>query len=221
LSQNQWSAVDNYIVEKLVQSDPVLTAALQRNRAAGLPPVDVSAAQGKFLHLIAKMVGARRVLEIGTLGAYSTIWLARALPQGGRLVTLEADPHHAEIARKNIEDAGLAGVVDLCVGVALDTLPKLQAAGLGPFDLIFIDADRPNNPAYLEWALKLSRPGTVVIVDNVVRDGAVIDATSSDPSIQGVRTFINMLAADVRVSATALQTVGSKGWDGFVLALVQ
>jgi predicted O-methyltransferase YrrM len=221
VSQNQWSAVDSYLVEKLVPSDPVLTATLQRNRAAGLPPHDVSAAQGKFLHLVTKMAGARRVLEIGTLGAYSTIWLARALPQGGRVVTLESDPHHAETARRNIEYAGLVSVVDLRVGAALGTLPTVQADGLNPFDLIFIDADKPNNPAYLEWALKLSRPGTVVIADNVVRDGAVVDATSSDAGIQGVRSFINMLAADARVSATALQTVGSKGWDGFVLALVQ
>jgi predicted O-methyltransferase YrrM len=221
MSHEQWSTVDSYIEEKLVPPDPVLTAVLDNNEAAGLPAYDVSPAQGKFLHLLARMTGARRVLEIGTLGAYSTIWFARALPEGGLVVTLEFDPHHAEVARRNIECAGLAGIVDLRVGAALDTLPAVDAEGIGPFDLIFIDADKQNNPAYLEWALRLSRPGTVIIGDNVVRDGDVVDAGSSDARVKGIRTFFDMLAATPRLSATALQTVGSKGWDGFVIALVE
>lgn len=220
MGQDQWSVVDSYIVEKLVPADPVLSTALESNDAGGLPAHDVSPAQGKFLHLLARMIRARNILEIGTLGAYSTIWLARALPEGGRVVTLEFDPHHAEVARQNIERAALAKTIDLRVGAALETLPKVHAEGLGPFDLIFIDADKPNNPAYLEWALKLSRPGTVIIGDNVIRDGAVVDAGSRDARVQGVRAFFDMLAAEPRLSATALQTVGSKGWDGFALALV-
>lgn len=221
MSQDQWAAVDSYIAEKLVPADPILDTVLANNEAGGLPQHDVSATQGKFLNLLARMIGAKRVLEIGTLGAYSTIWLARALPDDGRVVTLEFDANHAAVAKKNIEHAGLAPKIDLRVGAALETLPQLQAEGLGPFDLIFIDADKPSNPAYLEWALKLARPGTVIIGDNVVRDGAVVDAKSSDVRVQGVRTFFDMLAAEPRVSATALQTVGSKGWDGFTIALVQ
>ena len=220
MSQQQWSAVDDYIVDMLIAADPVLTEALERNLAGGLPQHDVSPAQGKFLHLLARMMGAKRVLEIGTLGGYSTIWLARALPSGGSIVTLEYDPKHAAIAKTNIESAGLSHMADIRVGAALDTLPVLYADGLGPFDLIFIDADKPNNPAYLDWAIKLARPGTVIIGDNVVREGAVIDASSADDRVQGVRTFFDMLGADPRVDATALQTVGSKGWDGFTLALV-
>lgn len=219
MSQDQWAAVDSYIAEKLVPADPILDTVLANNEAGGLPQHDVSATQGKFLNLLARMIGAKRVLEIGTLGAYSTIWLARALPDDGRVVTLEFDANHAAVAKKNIEHAGLAPKIDLRVGAALET--QLQAEGLGPFDLIFIDADKPSNPAYLEWALKLARPGTVIIGDNVVRDGAVVDAKSSDVRVQGVRTFFDMLAAEPRVSATALQTVGSKGWDGFTIALVQ
>ena len=221
MGQDQWSAVDDYIVDRLIPADPVLAQALAGNLAGDLPQHDVSPAQGKFLHLIARMIGAKNVLEIGTLGGYSTIWLARALPNGGRIVTLEYDPKHAGIAKTNIESAGLSHLVDLRVGAALDTLPVLYADGLGPFDLIFIDADKPNNPAYLEWALKLSRPGTVIIGDNVVRDGAVIDGSSSDARVQGVRTFFDMLGTDPHLDATALQTVGSKGWDGFTIALVQ
>lgn len=220
MSRDQWSAVDAYIVDRLVPADPVLDAALDSNEAGGLPQHDVSPAQGKFLHLLARMNGARRILEIGTLGGYSTIWLARALPEGGRIVTLEFDPHHAEIAKANIERAGLSHLVDLRVGAALDSLPEVVNDGLGPFDLIFIDADKPNNPHYLQWALKLSRPGTVIVGDNVVRDGAVVDADSSDERVQGVRAFFDMLSTETRVSATALQTVGSKGWDGFTIALV-
>ena len=221
MSQEQWSAVDGYIVKKLIPADPVLAEALDSNVAGGLPQHDVSPTQGKFLHLLARMIGAKRVLEIGTLGGYSTIWLARALPDGGRVVTLEYDPNHAEIARANIERGGLSHLVDLRIGTALDTLPTVEADGLGPFDLVFIDADKPNNPSYLDWALKLSRPGTVIIGDNVVREGAVVDAGSSDARVQGVRTFFDMLSAEPRLSATALQTVGSKGWDGFTIALVQ
>ncbi len=214
------SAVDGYIVDKLVPSDPALEAALAANAAASLPPIDVSPAQGKFLHLIARMIGAKRILEIGTLGGYSTIWLARALPAGGRVVTLEVDPEHARVARANLSRTGLSDVVDLRLGPALETLPKLAAEGAGPFDLVFIDADKPNNVAYLEWALKLARPGAVIIVDNVVRDGAVIDERSADPNVRGARALFDALAAEPRLGATALQTVGAKGWDGFVIALV-
>lgn len=221
MSEDRWSAVDEYIAQKLVPADPALTAALAANAAAGLPPHDVSPPQGKLLHLLALMIRAERVLEIGTLGGYSTIWLARALPEGGRVVTLEADRHHAVVASANIERAGLSDRVDLRVGPALDTLPALHASGLGPFDLVFIDADKPNNPHYLDWALKLSRPGTVIIGDNVVRDGAVVDGDGPDASVQGVRRIFDRLAAEPRVTATAIQTVGAKGWDGFAIAVVE
>jgi len=220
MDQARWSAVDAYVTDRLVRSDPDLEAALAENAAAGLPAHDVSPPQGKFLHLLARLMDARRVLEIGALGGYSTIWLARALPPQGRVVTLEFDPKHAEVARRNIARAGLAGQVDLRVGPALETLPRLQAEGAAPFDLIFIDADKPNNPAYLDWAVKLSRPGSLIIGDNVVRDGAVVDADSRDDRVQGVRAFFDRLAADPRLDATALQTVGAKGWDGFAIALV-
>jgi predicted O-methyltransferase YrrM len=220
MSQKQWSAVDRYLVDKLALADPVLTEALASNEAGGLPQIDVSPPQGKLLHLIARMIGAKRILEIGTLGAYSAIWLARALPEGGRLVTLEYDPHHARVARANIERAGVSHLVELRVGPALDTLVGVETDGLGPFDLIFIDADKPNNPAYLKWALRLARPGAVIICDNVVRDGAIVEGRSSDPDVRGVRTFFDMLAAEPQLSATALQTVGSKGWDGFAIAVV-
>lgn len=216
MSSETWTAVDDYITGLLLPPDPALDAAQAASTAAGLPPISVSAAQGKFLHLLARIQGARRILEIGTLGGYSTIWLARALPPGGRLVTLEADAGYAEAARGNISRAGLDEVVDLRVGPALDLLPEVD----GPFDLIFIDADKRSNPQYLEWALRLSRPGTAIVADNVVRGGAVLDAGSADPSVQGVRRFISMVAADPRLDATAIQTVGAKGWDGFVLALV-
>jgi predicted O-methyltransferase YrrM len=221
MEQDQWSLVDAYVVDKFVSPDSALQAALIENTHAGLPPHDVSPAQGKFLHLLARVLGAKRVLEIGTLGAYSTIWLARALPPEGRIVTLELDPHHAEVAERNLAKAGLATRVDLRVGPALETLPRLSAEGAGPFDLVFIDADKPNNSAYLDWAMKLSRPGTVIIGDNVVRNGAVIDAGSTDDRVRGVRAFFDQMAADPRLDATALQTVGSKGWDGFVFALVR
>jgi predicted O-methyltransferase YrrM len=220
MHQEQWTAVDRYFADHLVQSDPVLVAALEANVAAGLPPIDVTPNQGKLLQLLAQLCRARRILEIGTLGGYSTIWLARALPVGGRLVTLEAEPKHAEVARSNIARAGLTDVVDIRVGPALVTLSQLDEQRAGPFDLIFIDADKPNNPEYLTWALKLSRPGSLIIGDNVVREGAVLDAASRDASVQGIRRFLDMLAAEPRLSATALQTVGSKGYDGFAMALV-
>ncbi|KWX01454.1 O-methyltransferase family 3 [Carbonactinospora thermoautotrophica] len=218
--QERWTAVDRYITDLLVPSDPALDATLQASAAAGLPPINVSPAQGKLLHLLARAQGARTILEIGTLGGYSTIWLARALPADGRLITLEADPKHAEVARANIARAGLADVVEVRLGRALDTLPRLAAEGHGPFDLIFIDADKPSNPDYFAWALKLSHPGSLIITDNVVRDGAVIDADSDDHRVQGTRRFFELLAAEPRVSATAIQTVGDKGYDGFAIALV-
>jgi predicted O-methyltransferase YrrM len=220
MTQDVWTAVDKYITDLLVPPDPALEAALQAANAAGLPPIQVSPAQGKMLHLLARACGARQVLEIGTLGGYSTIWLARALPAGGRVVTLEADPKHAEVALANFSRAGLAGVIELRLGPALETLPKLAAEGRGPFDLIFIDANKSQMPEYFDWALKLARAGTVIIADNVIRDGGVLDASSSDVDIQGVRRFNERLAAEKRVSATEIQTVGSKGYDGFGLAVV-
>ena len=220
MSQEQWTAVDRYITELLVPPDPALDAALQSSAAAGLPAINVAPNQGKFLMLLAQIQGARNILEIGTLGAYSTIWLARALPSDGHLITLEADPKHAEVARANIARAGLAQVVEVRMGPALETLPRLAAEDAGPFDLIFIDADKPSYPDYLLWALKLSRRGTVIVADNVIRDGAVIDPASDDPRVQGMRRFNELLAAEPRVSATEIQTVGSKGYDGFALAIV-
>jgi predicted O-methyltransferase YrrM len=219
MTQEQWSAVDRYLVDLLLPPDPALDAALEASAAAGLPPHGVSPAQGKLLQLLALMQGARAILEIGTLGGYSTIWLARALPAGGRLITLEADPGYAAVARANIARAGLADVVEVRVGRALDTLPLLAAERLGPFDLIFIDADKRSNPEYLGWALELSRPGSAIVADNVVRGGAVAGG-DGDPTVQGVRRFYELLAADPRVSATAIQTVGAKGHDGFALGVV-
>lgn len=204
---------------RLVPEAPVLGAVLTANAAAGLPAHDVAPNQGKLLYLLARLMGARRILEIGTLGGYSTIWLARALPAGGTVVTLEADPLHAATARSNFEGAGVTALVDLREGSAMETLPGIAAEGGEPFDLVFIDADKPNNPAYLAWALKLSRPGTLIIGDNVIREGAILDAGSDDARVQGVRGFFDMLAAEPRVSATAFQTVGSKGHDGMALAL--
>jgi len=220
ISQSQWTAVDAYITDRLVSSDPVLDAALAANQTAGLPSIDVAPNQGKLLYLLARLQGARKILEIGTLGGYSTIWLARALPAGGRLVTLEADPKHAEVAQSNIARAGLSGKVEIRLGKAAESLDRLHKEGAGPFDLIFIDADKPNIPAYLGWALKLTRRGSLIICDNVVREGAVADPESSDLAVRGVRKFFDMLAAEPRLSATALQTLGSKGYDGFAMALV-
>jgi predicted O-methyltransferase YrrM len=220
MSQEQWTAVDRYLTDLLVPPDPALEAALQASAAAGLPSINVSPNQGKLLHLLARLQGARTVLEIGTLGGYSTIWLARALPAGGRLVTLESDAKHAEVARANLARAGLADVVELRLGPALETLPQLASEGRGPFDLTFIDADKPSYPDYLAWALRLSRRGSLIVADNVVRKGAVLDPASDDPRVQGARRFNELLAAEPRVSATAIQTVGSKGYDGFALAFV-
>ena len=220
MTQEQWSAVDRYLTELLVQPDAALDGALQSSAAAGLPAISVSPPQGKLLMLLAMLQGARNILEIGTLGGYSTIWLARALPPGGRLITLEADAKHAEVARENIERAGLDGVVELRLGPALETLPRLAAENRGPFDFIFIDADKPSIPDYFTWSLKLVRRGSVIIVDNVIRSGAVIDAANGDANVQGVRRFNDMLAAEPRVSATVIQTVGGKGYDGFAMALV-
>ena len=221
MSHDQWTAVDRYINGLFAPNDDALDAALRDSSAAGLPAIHVSPCQGKMLHLLARALGARRILEIGTLGGYSTIWLARALPAGGRMVTLEADPRHASVARANLARAGLSAVVEVRVGRALDLLPPLASDGGGPFDLIFIDADKPNNPGYLDWALKLSRPGTVIILDNVVRDGKVTDPRNTDPSIVGTRAAFDLLKASPRIDSTALQTVGLKGWDGFVLGLVK
>ncbi|HEY1744323.1 MAG TPA: O-methyltransferase [Granulicella sp.] len=219
MSQKQWTAVDRYFSETLVPSDPVLDAALRANTKAGLPAIDVAPNQGKFLQLLVQLRGARRILEIGTLGGYSSIWMARALPADGRLTTLEFSPKHAEVARANIAHAGLEKIVEIRVGPALETLAKMEKEGTDPFDLIFIDADKPNNPNYLPWALKFSRPGTLLIGDNIVREGEVADPTSTDPNVQGQRRFLELMAAEPRLSATALQTVGSKGYDGFAMAL--
>jgi predicted O-methyltransferase YrrM len=198
----------------------VLDAVVESSAAAGLPAIAVSPSQGKLLYLLAQIQGARKVLEIGTLAGYSTIWLARALPPGGRVVTLEFDPKHAKIATTNIAQAGLSDTVEVRVGPALASLPQIVAEGLGPFDLIFIDADKENNVPYFKWALQLSRPGTVILVDNVVRDGAVVDPKNQEPTILGIRRLNDLLAAEPRVSATAVQNVGSKGYDGFILARV-
>jgi predicted O-methyltransferase YrrM len=215
-----WSSVDEYLAGLLVPHDVVLAATLKANADAGLPPIDVSPLLGKLLHLLARAIKVTSILEIGTLGGYSTICLARALQAGGRVITLEADPAHAAIARANIEKAGLTELVDLRLGKAADTLPCLLAEGRGPFDFIFIDADKASYPEYLTWALRLSRPGTLLIADNVVRRGAVIEPSNSDPNVQGVRHFLDLLAAEPRVSASAIQTVGVKGHDGFAIAVV-
>jgi len=217
--QDVWTRVDNYFGDLLTPTDDKLDAALLANEQGGLPPIDVTRLQGKFLDFLVRISGARRVLEIGTLGGYSTIWLARALPEGGSIVSLELDPHHAEVARANLKDVGVLNRVELIVGPALDTLPVLEKTA-APFDLIFIDADKQSYPQYLHWALKLSRPGTVIVADNVVREGKVIEPDCDDPNVQGVRRFTELLAAKPRLSATVLQTVGTKGYDGFALAVV-
>jgi predicted O-methyltransferase YrrM len=221
MAQDRWSAVDEYLDGHLVPADEALESALRASAEAGLPQISVSPTQGKLLNLLARLHGARRILEIGTLGGYSAIWLARALPPGGHLITLEADARHAEVARENLALAGLADLTEVRVGRAQETLPHLVSSGAGPFDLIFIDADKPGYPDYLRWSLDLARPGTVIVADNVVRDGAVADPASDDPNVQGVRQFIELLGAEPRVSATVIQTVGSKGYDGFAIAVVQ
>jgi len=213
-----WRAVDHYIVDRLLPEDPMLDAALKANKAAGLPAIDVSPAQGALLNLLVRMSGARRVLEVGTLGGYSTIWMAKALPADGRLVSLEYQEHHAEVARSNINRAELGGIAEVRVGRAIDLLPG--CADEAPFDFVFIDADKPSNPEYIDWALRLSRPGTVIVVDNVIRDGEVIQEHSSNASVHGSRAAFDALGNDPRVAATALQTVGAKGYDGFAVAIV-
>ena len=219
--QERWVAVDRYITDLLVRPDPALDAALAASDAAGLPAINVAPNHGKLLHLLARVQGARSILEIGTLGGYSTIWLARALPPDGRLVTLELDAGYAEVARANLERAGVAERVDLRVGPALESLERLDAEGAGPFDLIFVDADKASNDHYLRWALRLSRPGTLIVADNVVRAGAVAEPDSADPQVQGIRRMNDLIAGEPRLTATAIQTVGAKGYDGFALMLVE
>ncbi|MFC3323017.1 O-methyltransferase [Mesorhizobium cantuariense] len=220
MSKRTWAAVDDYIVGSLFEADPVLDAVLAANHDHGLPAIDVSPAQGKLLSLLARIQGARKVLEIGTLGGYSTIWMARALPANGKIVTLELDPHHASVAQSNFERAGVSARVDLRVGPALQSLAALSAENAGPFDLIFIDADKPNNPNYLSWAMRLSRSGTVIICDNVIRDGAVLDQGGRDPNVEGARAAFSFIGADC-LDGTAIQTVGAKGYDGFAIAIVE
>lgn len=212
--------VDAWIADRLIGGDPALDKALARNAAEGLPAIDVSAAQGKLLHVLARSIGAWRILEVGTLGGYSTIWLARALPDHGVLVTLEIDPHHAEVARANLDAAGIGDKVEIRVGPAVETLSRMETESEGPFDFVFIDADKPNNVAYLKAALALARPGALIIVDNVVREGRVTDASSIDAAILGTRALFDVVAAEPRLTATAIQTVGAKGWDGFMIAVV-
>jgi predicted O-methyltransferase YrrM len=217
----EWAAVDDYIADRLLGEDHHLADALAANAAAGLPAIDVSSAQGKFLYLLAKAGTARRILEVGTLGGYSTIWLARALPADGKLITLEIDPHHAEVARANLDRAGLGNKVDVRVGPALGTLAALTREKGPSFDFVFIDADKQNNANYVQAAIGLARPGALIVVDNVVREGRVLDAQSEDSAIQGTRRLFDMLAQESRLDATAIQTVGLKKWDGFVIALVK
>ncbi|MCX4744651.1 O-methyltransferase [Kitasatospora sp. NBC_01287] len=220
MADQQWGVVDQYLNEALVGEDAALTAALATSAKAGLPQIAVSPTQGKLLHLLALTVGAKRILEVGSLGGYSAIWLGRALPAGGRLVSLELSPAHAAVARANLHEAGLEKVAEVRTGRAADSLAELVDDGAEPFDLVFIDADKPSNPEYLEWALRLTRPGSLIIVDNVVRGGAVADADSTDPSVVGIRRMHELIAAEPRVEATAVQTVGSKGYDGFTLIRV-
>lgn len=220
MSAELWGTVDDYIADRLVDEDAALADALKANAANGLRPIDVSAAQGKFLHLLVRMSRAKRILEVGTLGAYSTIWMAKALPAGGTIVTLEYEPHHAEVARRNIARAGYSGRIEVRVGAAAETLPVLAAEKPEPFDFVFIDADKPNNTVYLDWAIRLGRPGTVIVLDNVVRDGQVANAESRDPNVLGSRGAFDLIAANPRLSATALQTVGAKGYDGFAVMIL-
>ncbi|PRH76602.1 methyltransferase [Streptomyces solincola] len=219
-SKEQWAEVEAYVVDRLLPSDAVLDAARADSDAAGLPRIEVSPPHAKLLHLLARSVGARAILEIGTLGGYSTIWLARALPEDGRLVTLEYAEAHAEVARGNLARAGLDKVAQVRVGAALDSLPKLVEEGAGPFDLVFVDADKVNSPRYVEWALKLTRPGSLIVVDNVVRGGAVTDGSGADASVRGTRETYDLVAEHPRLDATAIQTVGGKGWDGMLIARV-
>jgi predicted O-methyltransferase YrrM len=220
MPEGTWAAVDDYFTSLILQPDTVLDNALQASVKASLPAINVTPTQGKLLHLLARIHHARTILEIGTLGGYSTIWLARALPSDGELVTLELEPKNAEVALSNITQAGLDHIVEIRIGRAVETLVKLETEGHGPFDMIFIDADKPSNPEYFAWALKFSRPGSVIIIDNVVRDGKVADPNSEDPSVRGVQRVMEIISAEPRVSCTAIQTVGGKGYDGFAIALV-
>jgi predicted O-methyltransferase YrrM len=219
-AQKVWAKVDRYFGDRLVQSDPAFDAALAANRKADLPAIDVTSLQGRFLELLVRISSARRVLEIGTLGGYSTLWLARALPPDGHIVSLELEPRHADVARENLRNAGVLGRVDIRVGPATKSLEALVAAGGAPFDFIFVDADKAGYPDYLGYSLKLSRPGTLIVADNVVRDGKVIEPDNPDPNIQGVRRFTDLISAEPRLSSTVLQTVGSKGYDGFAISVV-
>jgi predicted O-methyltransferase YrrM len=221
MSQDLWTSVDQYVSDLLVGHDPALEQALAESAKAGLPAINVAPNQGKMLMLFARMLGAKRILEIGTLGGYSTIWLARGLAPGGRVVTLEADPKHAEVARKNLDRAGIGDRVEIVTGRALETLPAVEAKGGGPYDLFFIDADKASIPDYFRWSLKLSRPGSLIVVDNVVREGAVIQADSADEAVLGVRRFNELVAVEPRVTATTIQTVGIKKYDGFAMVLVR
>jgi predicted O-methyltransferase YrrM len=220
MTDERWAAVEQYIVKNLLPDDPVLADALRDSTAAGLPAIQVAQPEGEFLYILASMLRAERVLEIGTLGGYSTIYLGRAVAPRGTVITIEVSSTNADVARRNIDRAGLSSVVDVRVGRALDVLPTLAADKRAPFDLVFIDADKENNATYFDWALTLSRPGSLIIVDNVVRDGAVLDAESKDASVQGVRRFYERVAAETRVRATAIQTVGTKGYDGMAFMLV-
>ena len=220
MTADLWARVDAYIQERLVPEDDALRTALAASAAAGLPEIAVSAAQGKMLNLLVRVTRSKRILEIGTLGAYSTIWLARGLDPGGRLTTLEMDPRHAEVALENLTRAGLRDLVEIRVGKALDSLPVLERERAGPFDLVFIDADKENNPLYIEWAVRLGRPGTLVVVDNVVRKGSVLDSASADAAIIGTRRAYDVAGSHPRLAATVIQTVGTKGHDGFMLAVV-
>ena len=213
-------AVDQYAEKRLAPSDRALEGALARSEAAGLPGINVTATMGKFLHLLARIAAARRILEIGTLGGYSTIWLARALSPGGRLITIEVDPAFAETARANLVEADLTDVVDLRVAPALDELPRIEAENAGPFDLIFVDADKPSTPQYLDWAVRLSRAGTIILIDNVVRAGALADEANDDPRVAAMRQVVEAISRTTRLTATLMQTVGAKGYDGFITALV-
>jgi predicted O-methyltransferase YrrM len=220
MNDDLWTRIDTYIEERLVPHDPALAAAVTASAAARLPAIEVSATHGKMLHLLARLARATRILEIGTLGGYSTIWLARGLAPGGRVVSLESEPRHAEIARRNLARANLDAVVQVRVGRALDLLPALEREGGGPFDLVFIDADKENNPHYIEWAVRLGRSGTLIVVDNVVRQGTILESATADAAVRGTRRSYELVSAHPRLAATAVQTVGAKGYDGFMLALV-
>jgi predicted O-methyltransferase YrrM len=217
---DQWTAVDDYFRGLFIPPDPALDTALESTVDAGMPTINVAPNEGKMLHLLVRSINARSILEIGTLGGYSTIWLGRALPPGGRLITLEIDPTHAEVARANIERAGLAERVEIRVGPAIEALPQLENEGAGPFDVVFIDADKASTPDYVAWALRLTKPGSMIIIDNVVRNGEVANGASTDADVVGIQRGLAALAEDPRVVTAALQTVGSKGYDGLAFALV-